>query len=141
MQKGILRIVDANFNRCKEGLRVVEDIFRFVIKDDNLRKKVRRLRHSLDCVTEEKFFKEAVLSRNSKKDLGRRIDYLEIKRKDCIDILYINLQRAKESLRVMEEFFKIISSAKVSYIKKMRYEIYSLEKKIILKESSLCNIR
>jgi len=39
-KKGILRVVDANFNRCKEGLRVVEDIFRFIVEDDKLRKKL-----------------------------------------------------------------------------------------------------
>ena len=46
MDKKLLRVIDANFNRCKEGLRVVEDIFRFCFEDDALRKKIRKIRHS-----------------------------------------------------------------------------------------------
>ncbi|UCG35613.1 MAG: thiamine-phosphate pyrophosphorylase [Candidatus Omnitrophota bacterium] len=131
MDKRILRVVDANFNRCKEGLRVVEDIFRFILCDDATRRKVRTLRHALDTIAKEKMLREAIATRNSRYDLGKNTDTLEIKRKDVGDILYTNLQRAKESLRVLEEFFKIVSVRKVEQIKKLRYEIYSLEKKII----------
>ncbi|MDP2922758.1 MAG: thiamine-phosphate pyrophosphorylase [Candidatus Omnitrophota bacterium] len=127
-KKGTLRILDANFNRSKEGLRVIEDIFRFVLEDDALRKKIRKVRHSLDGISKKKIFREAILDRNSKKDLGSKVDVLEIKRKNASDILYINFQRVKESLRVMEEFFKIISSREIRYLKKLRYDIYSLEK-------------
>ena len=53
VDKGALRVIDANFNRCKEGLRVAEDIFRFILKEDGLRKTLRRLRHSLDLIAGE----------------------------------------------------------------------------------------
>ena len=137
VDEGILRIVDANFNRCKEGLRVVEDILRFVVAKDSLRKKARKLRHSLDSIIEEAVLKKAALSRNSRQDLGRKVDSLELRRKGYGDILYSNLQRSKESIRVLEEFFKIIALSKVGYIKKLRYELYSLEKAIIKGEPSL----
>ena len=103
----LLRIVDANYNRCREGLRVVEDIFRFVVCDDTSRKKIRTLRHSLNGVAKEKVVKDSILTRDSKKDLGQSVDVLEIKRGSVNEIVYANLQRAKESLRVMEELFKI----------------------------------
>ncbi|MCK9614557.1 MAG: thiamine-phosphate pyrophosphorylase [Candidatus Omnitrophica bacterium] len=131
-KKGLLRVLDANFNRSKEALRVIEDIFRFVSDNDKLRKKARTLRHSLDEITKNKLFKEAVKSRNSVYDLGRKIDALELNRKTSRDILYANLQRAKESVRVLEEFFKIISPSQVKLLKKIRYDIYSLEKKIYI---------
>ncbi|MBU0878738.1 MAG: thiamine-phosphate pyrophosphorylase, partial [Candidatus Omnitrophica bacterium] len=99
LDKGILRVIDANFNRCKEGLRVVEDVFRFVSRNDTLRKKIRKLRHSLDFIIQEKILKDAILSRNSREDPGRGTDYLEIKRDSANSILYVNLQRTKESLR------------------------------------------
>lgn len=139
--KGILRVIDANFNRCKEGLRVIEDIFRFIFPNDFLRKKIRQIRHSLDNIAEEKILKDAILSRDSKKDLGRNIDHLELKRKDSLDILYINFQRAKESLRVLEEFFKLIIPKRVSAIKKIRYEIYTFEKETLRLRPSLYNPR
>lgn len=126
--KGILRIVDANFNRCKEGLRVVEDIFRFILVNDVLRRKVRRIRHALDSIIQEKLLKDALLCRDSKNDPGKFTDSLEFNRKDANNILYINLQRVKESLRVLEEFFKLIAPRKVALIKKVRYQIYTIEK-------------
>ena len=137
MDKKILRVIDANFNRSKEGLRVAEDIFRFVIEDDHLRKKIRKIRHSLDVIAKSKIIKNSISTRDSRYDLGKETDPLELERKNCIEILYINLQRVKESLRVLEEFLKIIVPARVSQIKKIRYEVYTLEKKITLKLSSL----
>ena len=140
-EQGVLRVIDANFNRCKEGLRVVEDIFRFILKQDDLRIILRKLRHSLDEIAQEKILKQAILSRNSKGDLGKKCDNLEIKRKDVNSLIYINLQRVKESLRVLEEFFKLIIPRHVSRIKKIRYEIYELEKKILKKWPPLRNPR
>lgn len=139
-EKGVLKVIDANFNRCKEGLRVVEDILRFILVDDNLRKTSRRLRHSLDKFAVE-ILTSAILSRNSRKDPGKKCDHLEMKRKDVTSLLYINLQRVKESLRVLEEFFKLTIPRRASEIKKIRYQIYELEKKILKKWPPLCNSR
>lgn len=133
----MLRALDANFNRCKEGLRVSEDIFRFIIENDSLRKKIRRLRHALDIIAQEKVIKCAIKSRNSGIDLGRRVDDFELTRKNSVDILYINLQRAKESLRVIEEFFKILLPKRVTHIKKIRYQLYTVEKDIYLQLSPI----
>lgn len=138
---GILRIVDANFNRCKEGLRVIEDIYRFVLEDDTLRKKIRRIRHSLDEIVNERILKDAILSRDSKNDLGREVDVLEINRRDCEQIFYINFQRVKESLRVLEEFFKLIIPRRVEDIKKIRFEVYTAEKRAHSKNTSFAAVR
>jgi len=129
LNDGTLRIIDVNFNRSKEGLRVIEDIFRFILINDVLRRKTRKIRHSLDGVLEKKLVRKAILNRNSKKDIGKKFDHLEAKRVDCQAILYANFQRVKESLRVLEEFFKLSKSKGSSKIKTIRYEIYNLEKK------------
>jgi thiamine-phosphate pyrophosphorylase len=140
-KKHVLQIIDVNFNRSKEGLRVVEDIFRFILKDDNLRRKLRKLRHSLDYLSQEKILKKAILNRNAKADLGKNTDSLELKRESSLDVLYINLQRAKESLRVLEEFLKLLALKKVSFIKKIRYDLYILEKEVLKKWPPLRNPR
>lgn len=137
MDPKIFRVVDANFNRSKEGLRVIEDIFRFIWEDDKLREKTREIRHAMDSIAKSKILKEAVLARNSEKDLGKKTDVLEVKREDSTDILFINFQRVKESLRVLEEFFKIICSSQVRRIKKLRYEVYDLELCARVKKISL----
>ncbi len=92
-EEKVLRIIDANFNRAKEGLRVVEDILRFLLQEDTLRRRVRTLRHSLDSLAKNKLFKEAIKHRNSQKDPGKDFDRLEAKRKNYKEILYINLNQ------------------------------------------------
>ncbi len=141
IDRGTLRIVDANFNRAKEGLRVAEDIFRFAISNDSLRKKARRLRHALDPLNREIILQKSILSRCTKEDLGRKTDCLEIKRRNLNSILYANLQRAKEALRVLEETFKLITPKAVPTIKKIRYAIYTLEKEATKAWPPLCDPR
>ena len=42
--KQILRIIDANLNRTAEGLRVLEDIARFVLDDAALSRQLKIMR-------------------------------------------------------------------------------------------------
>lgn len=132
-KKKLLRAIDANFNRAKEGLRVVEDSLRFIYENDSLRKKTRKLRHSLDLIAQNKHYIASIKLRDSNADLGKNVDSLELSRTDCQDVLYANLQRVKESLRALEEFFKIIQPSLVAEFKNMRYLAYTLEKNILLK--------
>ena len=125
----LLRIIDANYNRAKEALRVVEDIFRFCRQDKKMTKKAKVLRHALTAPFKNKtIFKKMIAQRDSKRDIGRPTDRLELKRRNIEDIIYANLQRAKESARVLEEIFKIIDKKNVSQFKNLRYNLYSFEK-------------
>ena len=47
LNKKIYRVIDANLNRAKEGLRVCEDTVRFILKDKILTKKIKKLRHDI----------------------------------------------------------------------------------------------
>jgi len=128
----ILRVIDANFNRSKEGLRVVEDVLRFVLENEPLRKKTRRLRHRLDTLSQSATIEKAIKHRNASNDLGRKVDKFEMKRARANDVLYANMQRVKESTRVLEEFFKLVEPKQVALIKSIRYDIYTLEKTILM---------
>ncbi|MBN2119452.1 MAG: thiamine-phosphate pyrophosphorylase [Candidatus Omnitrophica bacterium] len=133
----LYRMVDANYNRAKEALRVTEDIFRFCWKDKSLTAKAKRLRHALSSPLKNKpLLKKLHLARDSKKDIGRNVDRLELKRKDLTDILYANIQRAKESVRVLEESFKIIDKKSVYRFKSLRYNLYSFEKELSFRRFS-----
>jgi len=126
-----LRIIDANYNRSKEALRVIEDIFRFLWEDKTLFRKTKLLRHSLTYPFKDKtIFKKMLAQRDSHRDIGMPVDNLELKRKNIEDVLYANLQRAKESIRVLEEVFKIIDKKIVYEFKSIRYNLYSLEKNV-----------
>jgi len=138
----ILRIVDANYNRAKEALRTIEDILRFATADRTVYKTIKNTRHNLtDILKNKKIFADMVLSRNSQEDIGRHIDKMEINRETLEDIIFAGFSRAKESLRVLEEIFKIIDKKMVYKFKRLRYNIYDFEKNIRKKRSSLFNLR
>ena len=46
--ESILRVIDANLNRLREALRVIEEYFRFINLDKNISTDLKLLRHSLE---------------------------------------------------------------------------------------------
>ncbi|MDR1474677.1 MAG: hypothetical protein LBS38_03180 [Endomicrobium sp.] len=129
-RRSVLRIIDANLNRCREGLRVVEDSLRFVINDEVLYKKIRIIRHSVDKILRTKYGK-FIKERDSIEDSGRKMP--ETATKELSGIIVANLKRAQESLRVLEEYSKIVVPEASTDFKKQRYLVYTAEKNIYLK--------
>ena len=126
-----LRLIDANLNRCREGLRVVEDTARFILEEKNIYKNIRSLRHKLEGLTRD-IYPELLLNRDSVNDSGRTIK--EGKRKGIKEILIANFKRAQESLRVLEEYGRLVSPVAGAGFKRIRYGVYNIEK-IMLKDS------
>lgn len=132
--KNISRILDANINRLKEGLRVAEEIVRFILKDKVLTKKFKTSRHRIDKTAEKLFgVNNLIRQRNIFLDAGRKINSYELKRRGYRDIFFANMQRAKESARVLEEFAKLYSSQVALAFKRIRYTLYNLEYKAVNK--------
>ncbi|MBN1383655.1 MAG: thiamine-phosphate pyrophosphorylase [Elusimicrobia bacterium] len=125
---GIYRIIDANFNRSKEGLRVVEDFVRFALDNKKLASCIKRIRHQIDKIARG-IYPKIVFSRNSKKDVFRTVK--ESRKKTGRSIVISNIKRVEESLRVLEEFSKMISATAGLKIKKVRFSVYDIEKKVV----------
>ncbi len=130
MEKRFIRILDTNLNRAKEGLRVVEDTCRFVLNDEVFYKKLRKVRH-LSSKYLNSIYEEMLFARDIIKDSGRKVK--EQKRANLKNIVVANFKRAEESLRVLEEYSKIIDFNIALKYKKLRYEVYNIEKKLVLK--------
>ena len=130
-----LRLIDANFNRVKEGLRVCEDILRFVFDERALTARFKTLRH--DCskilIRFPVAYRHLVQERNSHHDVGKRGMILEKKKANWSDLLISNMKRAQESLRVLEESSKIIASKKSKNFQTLRFRLYELEKRVLKK--------
>lgn len=126
----IYRVIDANLNRLKEGIRVVEDIMRYRDNNKELSKKLKSLRHKarIDAT------KELLKNRDSINDVLRSSTKSEQIRADIESILSANFKRAEESARVLEEIFKLQDIQQSEKFKTIRYELYNLEKEIILSE-------
>ena len=140
--KIIYRIIDANINRAKEGLRVCEEITRFILNNRNLTSEFKKIRHRVDVLLKRLTPKIKLMQeRESLKDVGRAIYINELKRRNYQDIFFANIQRIKESVRVLEEFAKLLNKKIALEFKKLRYDIYQLEKKVARKVSSLYSHR
>jgi thiamine-phosphate pyrophosphorylase len=127
----VLRVLDANYNRAKEGLRVCEDAARFLLDERVLSAGFKRVRHALADAMRPLGLKGIVTSRDIKRDVGKGTISSERKRKGIADVFYANAQRVKESLRVLEEFVKIVSPDTSEKFKRLRYSVYELEKKVL----------
>ena len=134
LEKRFIRILDTNLNRCKEGLRVVEDTCRFVFCDETLYKKIRKVRHlSSKYLTDQ--YEQMLTARDSIKDSGRKAK--EQSRQNLKNIVVANFKRAEESLRVLEEYSKIIDFDIALKYKTLRYEVYTIEKRMFLKYKNI----
>jgi len=126
----LFRVIDANINRLKEGVRVVEDIMRYRDNNKELSLKLKLIRHKAKIDEIE----ELLLHRDSINDVLRPTIKSELNRTDIKSILLANFKRAEESARVLEELFKLHSQEYSENFKYIRYELYNLEKEIILNE-------
>jgi len=129
------RIVDANFNRAREALRVVEDFTRFVLDSASLTERAKNLRHELFSVLNRLNLRGQLLfSRDTPGDVGVNLTHpLEREKESLRAVLRANISRLEEALRVLEETFKTFNPSAGAAIKKMRYQVYSLEKEIELR--------
>lgn len=125
------RILDANFNRAKEGLRVCEDVCRFILDAKGATRDYKTVRHRLTEIMGVLRISEAVRFRDVFRDVGRGSAAVEFRRRSVKDIFYANSQRTKESIRVLEEFTKLRDRRLAEDLKKLRYRIYALEKNVI----------
>ena len=127
----ILRILDANFNRAKEGLRVCEDICRYVWDDRTLTLRYKQLRHDLTKAAQSLNLLKALEARHIQGDVGRSTLKTEAQRPNMNAVFWANAQRVKESLRVLEEIAKLVNRKTAQQIKQMRYQAYGLEQKAL----------
>ena len=123
MNENYLRLIDANLNRLREGIRVVEDIFRYVYNDKQTALKLKELRH----LSRLENYIELLETRDVKNDVLRSSIKSEQNRTDLYSILIANFKRAQESSRVLEEFCKLLSVKDSENFKYIRYELYNLE--------------
>ena len=124
----LYRVIDANLNRLKEGVRVIEDIARYVNNDKALASKLKEIRHQsrIDDI------QNLLGSRDSVNDVLRPTVVSEMNRDSLESIIIANYKRAQESSRVLEELYKIVDPKLSENFKSLRYALYQLEKENLL---------
>lgn len=119
------RMLDANGNRAAEGLRVLEDVARFVLDDARLAGLAKELRHAVRAAIPP----EAISERDTAGDVGTTITAAgEMARARLVDVVRANASRVAEALRTAEEAAKLLALPDVAGgLEALRYRSYQLE--------------
>jgi len=125
--RSLLRILDANLNRAREALRVVEDVARFHRNDAAASALLKDARHSLDRLARP-LARELTGARDSVRDVGRDGDRPVERPRSIREILAANLKRAGEALRAIEEVSKGRYPELSREAHRRRFQLYTLEK-------------
>ncbi|MBU1148171.1 MAG: hypothetical protein KKD11_07435 [Candidatus Omnitrophica bacterium] len=136
MNQELLKIIDANLNRTREGLRVCEDIARFAVIDKKISRSLKAMRHSVTKAllsSKRLALRQLVKARDTKNDPMKFVDFEKQKGTNIQDIFMANIQRVKESLRVMEECCKILDQDVSRKYRKLRFDAYNIEKRAVKK--------
>ncbi|MBI5723321.1 MAG: thiamine phosphate synthase [Planctomycetes bacterium] len=129
--KEIYRILDANFNRVREALRVAEDCGRFALNDPAITAMAKNLRSDLKEILTAMPVSEFISSRDTPGDIGTEISSpTEPKRDGLSDVVTAACKRLTEALRTIEEYSKFIAPAQTIRIERMRYDAYTLEQRL-----------
>jgi thiamine-phosphate pyrophosphorylase len=133
----VWRVLDANLNRAREGLRVLEDFARFLVDNHDVSLKLKSMRHDL-VAAEKQLFASAGIGmadrlqfRDTEGDVGTsQMTDGEQQRSALADVIIANARRVEESLRSLEEFGKLVSAPFSVAMKSLRYSAYTMEKSL-----------
>ena len=130
----IYRILDANFNRAREALRVAEDCGRFAMNDPAVTAMAKNMRSDLQEIFQALPVAEMLVSRDTPGDLGTGITSpTEPLREDFSSVVVAACKRLSEALRTIEEYCKIVAPDQTGKIERMRYNGYTLEQRLMSK--------
>lgn len=135
------RLIDASANRAREGLRVMEDIARFVLNDAGLTGSLKQVRHDLRTGLADLPIRPSDLlaARDTPGDVGTTITTPgELARPDALpDLATAAAKRTQEALRSLEESAKALGRDGRLF-ESSRYRVYDLERSLLLRLAPPC---
>lgn len=133
MEKAAYRIIDANFNRAREALRVMEEYCRFAVNSGALSGRAKQLRHEL-CAAIAQLDSCALLAgRDTLGDVGvgQKVEN-QLQRASLSDTFTAAAKRLPEALRALSETIQTENKPVAAAVERLRYEAYTLEKDVVL---------
>ena len=127
-QQAVQRLLDANLDRAREGLRVVEDWCRFGLDRADLVARLKDLRQRLGQCHREVY----KLARDTAGDVAAGMAHpAQQQRALASQVVAANCGRVQEALRVLEEFGRGIDDALAAEAAAIRYALYDLEVELL----------
>ena len=141
----IAQLIDANLDRAREGLRVMEDWCRFGLKREDFSIQIKDWRQQLGAHHLHIYRKARLTSEDPAMGVSHP---LQKDRSTPEDIFIANSSRVQEALRVLEEFTRITDPKLSEVATRIRYKTYEIKinvlntnegikKRKILKDCSL----
>lgn len=138
LKNSAYRIIDANLNRAREGLRVAEEIARFDLEDPLIASHLKSLRHEIATILKEAPVEALLAARDSICDIGKNGNYDKKRGEQALHrsgtghalsgILKASMVRAQEAMRVLEEFSGMADFPGGKKFKDIRFRLYAIEK-------------
>jgi thiamine-phosphate pyrophosphorylase len=130
-EPAIHRILDANLDRAREGLRIIEEWCRFALNNSEWAEECKNMRQELASWHSP----ELRAARDTIGDVGTELSHLgEETRQDIKQLLQANVCRVEEALRVLEEYGKLYNQEMAKACKQMRYRVYTIENGLLAYE-------
>ena len=124
----IAQLIDANLDRAREGLRVMEDWCRFGLKRSDFSVQIKDWRQQLGAHHHNIYRKARLTSEDPAMGVTHP---LQKERLTPEDIFIANSSRVQEALRVLEEFTRITDPKLSETATRIRYETYEIEIKVL----------
>ncbi|MBL4702599.1 MAG: thiamine phosphate synthase [Phycisphaeraceae bacterium] len=127
----VARILDANANRAREAMRVMEEASRFLLDDASLSEIIKSLRHDFATAIATLPI-DLSLHRDTPNDVGTQITLdSETSRTNVNDVVIAAGKRLSEALRAMEEYAKTLPKCPApALLEQLRYRGYNIEKQL-----------
>lgn len=132
MRPALARIVDANLNRAREALRVLEEYARFALDDRAATGTLKSMRHALAAAARAWPAADLLAARDTSGDVGTSLSTPgERRRTSAADVVTAAAKRLSEALRAIEEYAKIDAPAAAVAVERLRYAAYDVEKRLV----------
>lgn len=127
-EPAVYRILDANLDRAREGLRIIEEWCRFGLNHTQFTEECKQLRQELANWHKP----ELRDARDTPGDPGTDLTHPHEQQRTSVQhVLQVNFSRVQEALRVLEEYGKLYHPDMGAACKQMRYRVYTLESGLI----------
>ena len=142
METSLLRILDANLNRAREALRVIEDYARFALDDADAATQAKRQRHLLRRIAQTLGARRLLSARDIAGDVGREAKLAsELERGTSLAVVQAAFARLSEAARVLSEYAKLLDATAAELAERLRYQSYELEQSLLLRAEPRARFR
>ena len=135
MQADVLRLIDANANRAREGIRTAEDYIRFISGESHWASTLKNIRASITAhlhsiIDGSELVRNRLVETDPLRPIEGKAEHPQ-SAESPRQVAVRGTKRAQEALRVLEEFVRGESAEASSALSRARYQLYEAEQWLV----------